>query len=82
MTTGEETKGSDTLRAGNQRSDGVQVNVIMLLMLVTGVRPNELPGDLEAGELYQLYIRDFPIQDLYELVMSTQQTDYFLTSEH
>ena len=38
--TGEETKGSDILRAGNQGGDGVQVSVIMHVMLVTGVRHN------------------------------------------
>ena len=36
-----------TQRAGNQGGDGVQVSVIMR---VTGVHPNEQPGDLEAGE--------------------------------
>ena len=34
--------------AGNQGRDGVQVSVIMCVMLVTGVRPNEQPGDLEG----------------------------------
>jgi hypothetical protein len=50
MTTGEESKGSDIQRAGNHRGDGVQLSVLMRIMLVTGVRPNELSGDLEAGE--------------------------------
>jgi hypothetical protein len=50
MTTGEETKGRDIYRAGNQGVGGVQVSVIMHLMLVTGVCPDEQHGDLEAGE--------------------------------
>ena len=41
----EGTKGSDIYRAGNQGGDGVQVNVIMCLILVTGVHPNEQPGE-------------------------------------
>ena len=49
MTTGEETKGRDIERAGNQ-GDGVQVSVIMRVTMVTGVRHNEHPGDLETGE--------------------------------
>ena len=48
--TGEETKGIDIERAGNQGGDGVQVSVIMRVTLVTGVRHNEQPGDLEAEE--------------------------------
>ena len=48
--TGEETKGSDTCREGNQGGDGVQVSVIMHGTLVKGVRLSEQPGDLEAEE--------------------------------
>ena len=50
MTPGEGTKGSDRYRTGNQGSDGVQVSVIMRVTMVTGVRHNEQPGDLETGE--------------------------------
>ena len=50
MTTGEKTNGSDIYRAGKQGGDGVQVSVFMRLMLVTGVRPDEQPGDLEAED--------------------------------
>jgi hypothetical protein len=46
MTTGEETKGSDKYKAGNQEGDGVQVSGT----LVTGVHPNEQPCDLEDGD--------------------------------
>ena len=52
MTTpGEGTKGSDIYKAGNQGGDGVQVsvNALMCVTMVTGVRHNEQPGDLEAG---------------------------------
>ena len=52
MTPGEGTKGSDICRAGNQGSDGVQVSddTQVRVTMVTGVRHNEQPGDLEAGE--------------------------------
>jgi hypothetical protein len=40
-----------------QGGDGVQVSVIMLVMLVTGVRPNEQPGDLEVGEGAHVTVR-------------------------
>jgi hypothetical protein len=56
MTTGEETKGSDIYRAGYLGGDGVQVSVIMRLTLVTGVRLNEQPVDLEAGEGAQVIV--------------------------
>jgi hypothetical protein len=52
MTPGEGTKGSDIYREGNQGSDGVQVslNDVVHVTMVTVVRHNEQPGDLEAGE--------------------------------
>ena len=49
MTPGEGAKVSGIYREGNQgseESDDAQVRVTM----VTGVRRNEQPGDLEAGE--------------------------------
>ena len=46
MMPGEGTKGSDIYREYNQGSDRVRVRVTM----VTGVRHNEQPGDLEAKE--------------------------------
>ena len=49
MTPGEGIKGSDIYRGGNQEGDGVQVSVIIHITMVTGVRHNEQPGDLEAG---------------------------------
>ena len=50
MTPGEGTKGSDIYRPGNQGGDGVQVSLLICVTMVTGVRHNEQPGDLEAGE--------------------------------
>ena len=50
ITPEERTKGSDRYKEDNQGGDGVQVSVIMRVTLVTGVRHNEQPGNLEAGE--------------------------------
>jgi hypothetical protein len=40
---------------------GVQVIVIMRLTLVTGVRRNEQPGDLEAGEEAQVTVSNLSL---------------------
>ena len=47
---GKDPQGVTYYRAGNQEADGVQVSGIMRVPMVTGVRHNEQPGDLEAWE--------------------------------
>ena len=46
---GKEPKGI-TYSEGNQGGDGVQLSLKVRVTMVTGVRDNEQPGDLEAGE--------------------------------
>ena len=64
-----------TYRAGNQKNEGVQVSddAQMRVTMVTGVRHNEQPGDLEAGVGAQVTV---PPPDMHLRLQDADQNDH------